>query len=158
MTTRLVYALLLGVVYLGVTGAPLLENGLIGVLFGALVSMRRRPGGEGFVVTIRRLLRAPLLCFGIVRELLSGSWRTTRVFLSKTGPRLGYVHILIGERSEQGAAFSGLVITASPGSTVVDLDPVSGSMLLQVIDASDPQRVREDQHRFYQRYQEAVIP
>lgn len=158
MMLRFVYALLLGVVFVGLTGAPVLENLLLGIAFGAIIGLLRRAEGRPFAVTFRSLVWSPVLVLGIVIELVRGSWRTTRSFLSRREPRLGYVYVGVQGRSASGTAFSGLVVTASPGSTVVDLDPSTGSMLLQVVDTSHAEKIRDEHRRFYARYQEAVVP
>jgi multisubunit Na+/H+ antiporter MnhE subunit len=48
--------------------------------------------------------------------------------------------------------------TLSPGSVLVDIDWQRRDMLLHVIDASDPDAVRADLERFYDRYQRRVFP
>jgi multisubunit Na+/H+ antiporter MnhE subunit len=55
-------------------------------------------------------------------------------------------------------AVSALVTTLSPGSFLVDVDWTEGTMLIHVIEASDPDRVRADLETFYQRYQRRVFP
>jgi multisubunit Na+/H+ antiporter MnhE subunit len=68
------------------------------------------------------------------------------------------VLVPIGERSELGVAVTGLLIGLSPGSLLLDVDPERQAMLFHVIDASDPDAVRAQLDRFYQRYQRRVFP
>lgn len=70
----------------------------------------------------------------------------------------GIVAVPIGERTPLGVAVSALVLTLSPGSFLVDIDHDAQTMLIHVLDATDPDAVRESYERFYQRFQRQVFP
>jgi multicomponent Na+:H+ antiporter subunit E len=70
----------------------------------------------------------------------------------------GIVLVPIGERTELGVAVTGLLAGLSPGSMLVEVDSQRQAMLFHVIDAHDPDAVRDHLDRFYQRYQRRVFP
>jgi multisubunit Na+/H+ antiporter MnhE subunit len=70
----------------------------------------------------------------------------------------GIVPIPIAERTPLGVTITSLVTTLSPGTFLVDVDEADRSMLMHVIDASNPDAVREEYEVFYRRYQRHVFP
>ena len=56
------------------------------------------------------------------------------------------------------AAALGVRVGITPDTVVVELDEERGRMLLHVIDASDPDAVRSEQLRSYERRQRRVFP
>jgi Na+/H+ ion antiporter subunit len=61
-------------------------------------------------------------------------------------------------RTAPPQAITGLLAGLSPGSMLVEVDPERQAMLFHVIDAHDPDAVRDHLDRFYQRYQRRVFP
>jgi multisubunit Na+/H+ antiporter MnhE subunit len=51
-----------------------------------------------------------------------------------------------------------LVSALSPGTFLVDVDEEDRTMLVHVLDASDPDAVRAEFEAFYRRYQRRVFP
>lgn len=97
--------------------------------------------------------------FMVQIEVVKGTWQVLAVVLGLHRlHRPGIVKIPIGDRSEMGVAVSGLATTLSPGTVVVDIDWGERVMLVHAIDASDPEQVREDHARIYERYQRYVFP
>jgi multicomponent Na+:H+ antiporter subunit E len=107
----------------------------------------------------RRVVRFPVLCLAVLRDVTVGTWQ---VALVVTGLRPlrepGIVAVPVGDRSTAGLAVSALLATLSPGEVFVEVDHERKVILLQVIDASDPDAVRERHDRFYRRYQRGVFP
>jgi multicomponent Na+:H+ antiporter subunit E len=68
----------------------------------------------------------------------------------------GVVKVPVGERTPTGVAVSALVTTLSPGAFLIEAN--EEFMMLHLIDASDPDAVREKHEDFYQRYQRKVFP
>ncbi len=92
-------------------------------------------------------------------DIVRGTWRVALVVLHLRPLRHpGIVAVPIGERSPLGIAVTALVTTISPGAFLVDIDDDQRVMLLHVIDASDPDAVREEHQVFYQRFQRHVFP
>ncbi len=95
----------------------------------------------------------------IVWDILKGTWNVSLVVLHLRPLACpGLVAVPIAERSRLGVAVSALALSLSPGSFLVDVDWERGVILFHVLDASDPDRIRADLHRFYRRYQRPVFP
>ncbi len=95
----------------------------------------------------------------VVWDIIVGTWNVALVvlhFRSLTHP--GIVAIPIENRTPTGVAVSALVDTLSPGSFLVDVDWEWRVMLIHVLDATDPDAVRNKHREFYQRYQRHVFP
>jgi multicomponent K+:H+ antiporter subunit E/multicomponent Na+:H+ antiporter subunit E len=132
----------------------------IGAVLVVLLGSRLRLGPGGHLPP----LAARVLWFGpfagaVLADVLQGTWDVTlRVLHLRRLERPGMVRIPIGDRSERGVAVSALATTLSPGSVLIDVDWQRRDLLLHVIDASDPDAVRERLQRFYDRYQRRVFP
>ncbi len=106
-----------------------------------------------------RLLAFPLFAAATVLDIVRGTWAVALVVLHLRPLRHpGIVAVPIGERTPVGIAATALVATLSPGEFLVDIDWERRAMLLHVLDASDPEAVREAHERFYERYQRRVFP
>jgi multicomponent Na+:H+ antiporter subunit E len=106
-----------------------------------------------------RVAAFPLLVGGLLVEVLRGTWDVAlRVLHLRPVECSGIVLVPIGERTELGVAVTGLLAGLSPGSMLVEVDTERQAMLFHVIDASDPDAVRDQLDRFYQRYQRWVFP
>jgi len=55
-------------------------------------------------------------------------------------------------------AVTGLIVGLSPGSMLLEVDEQQRMMLFHVIDARDPEAVRAQIDRLYQRWQRRVFP
>ena len=160
---RLLWVAVLAAVYLLALGSfhPFdLALGLFlaaGLSFG-LRGRLERPQGEGPPLAAR-VVAAPLLLAALLAEVARGTWDVAlRVLGLRPVEHPGIVAIPIGERSELGVAVTGLLAGLSPGSLLLDVDRDRQAMLFHVIDASDPDAVRAQLDRFYQRYQRRVFP
>ncbi len=132
---------------------------------GSMVGARRFLGGgvggatTGAAGLIRRVLALGPFLVAVGMDVLRGTWSVALVVLHlRPLRRPGIVRVPIGERTPLGVAVSGLVATLSPGEFLVDIDWEDRTMLIHVLDATDPDRVREVHERFYWRYQRAVFP
>jgi multisubunit Na+/H+ antiporter MnhE subunit len=95
----------------------------------------------------------------VVRDVLVGTWEVALVTLHlRPLDRPGIVAVPIGERTPTGIAVTALVMTLSPGEFLVEVDWERRAMLMHVIDASNPEKVRAAHERFYSRYQRKVFP
>lgn len=107
----------------------------------------------------RRLVAFVPFVAAAVADIVRGTWEVALVVLHlRPLNHPGIVAVPIGDRSRLGVAVSALVTTLSPGSFLVDVDEAQATMLIHVLDASDPDGVRAAQERFYQRYQRPVFP
>ena len=117
-----------------------------------------RPQGAGPSLAAR-IAAFPLLVGGLLTDVLRGTWDVAlRVLGLRPVQCSGIVLVPIGERTELGVAVTGLLAGLSPGSMLVEVDSQRQAMLFHVIDAHDPDAVRDHLDRFYRRYQRRVFP
>lgn len=115
-------------------------------------------GGAGTGLT-RRILAFFPFAAAVLLNIVTGSWKVALVVIGLRPLRqTGIVAVPIGERTQNGIAVSALVTTLSPGTFLVDVDERRGVMLIHTIDASEPDRVRQQHQRFYSRYQKKLFP
>lgn len=109
--------------------------------------------------TVRAIVMFPQFAFMAIRDIVTGSWTVALIVVGiRPLNRPGIVAIPIGERSPTAVGMSGMILTLSPGSFLVDVDWDEGVFLIHVIDASDPDAVRATYQAFYDRYQRHVVP
>ena len=137
----------------------------IGALLGAVLAgllrdrLRLGPGGHLRPPLAQRAAWLPVLAGAVLADILHGTWDVAlRVLHLRALKRPGLVRVPIAERSERGVAVSALATTLSPGTVLIDIDWERRDLLLHVIDASDPDGVRDRLQRFYDRYQRRVFP
>ena len=156
MALAAIYALALG-------SADPWDLGL-GAVLGLAVALTFRaflfPVTEGASAPmLRRVAGVPALVLATVVDIVRGTLQVARAVLSPSPPReAGFVEIPIGARTPMGLTVSGLLNTLSPGSVLVDVDPMAGTWTIHDLDASDEQGVVDDAQRFYERYQRPVWP
>jgi multicomponent Na+:H+ antiporter subunit E len=156
LNLALVYTLVLISAHpLDILAGALVGLALTATLTGRLALAPR--GGEAGV--FGRVLWFPAFAGAVVVDVLAGTWDVALRVLHLRGLRgSGIVRVPFGDRTAQGVAVSALATTLSPGSVLVDLDHDRREMLVHVIDATDPDGVRERMQRFYDRYQRRVFP
>ncbi len=113
----------------------------------------RRPG------LLRRAAAFGPFCFTVFWDILVGTWEVALVALHLRPLKSpGIVSVPIGERTPTGVAVWMLTTTLSPGSFFVDVDREQEVVFIHVIDARNPEAIREQHQDFYQRYQRKVFP
>lgn len=71
-------------------------------------------------------------------EVVSSGWSTGWLILAGGGRlKPGFARMSYGQLSETGAVALGLLITLTPGTTTVDIDPVRRELLLHLLNACD---------------------
>lgn len=93
-----------------------------------------------------------LLVARFVREVVVAGWVTAGIILG--GPaRLqpGFVRLRYGEIDETGAALLTALVTLTPGTTAVDLDPERREILLHLLDVRRSETVLEGIRRDFER-------
>ena len=133
------------------------------VLATALVFASRRFvfGGrpEEEVPLLRRVVAFVPLAAVVFRQVLEGTWEVALVTLHlRPLQRPGIVEVPIGERTPAGVVAWAVIVGLAPGSFFVDVDRERKSVLIHIIDASDPTAFRRQQEDFYNRYQRKVFP
>ena len=131
------------------------------VISGVLLFVFRRTlfgGPEGGELLARIAAFVPFAAV-VIRDIMVGTWEVSLItFGLRPLQSPGTVVVPIGERTPVGVTVSALCTTLSPGAFLVDVDRERGVMFIHVIDASDPEAVREQHQRFYRRYQRRVFP
>jgi multisubunit Na+/H+ antiporter MnhE subunit len=136
-----IYLLVLTSVDLG----DLLVGGLLAL--GVAFALRPRgPGGASGRAPRPHLRAAVAVAAGTTAELVRGTWRTIRFCLGDRG-RQGFVEIPRAGRSQRNVAFWGLLTGEAPDEVPVDVDTERDVLIVHLIDASDPQAVRERHDR-----------
>jgi multicomponent Na+:H+ antiporter subunit E len=129
---------------------------------GLTAGLRRFPGPTGGAAGPsgpRRALAFPPFALAVLADVARDTWdMTLRVVHLHTVERPGLVLVPIGERTPLGVAVTALATNLSPGSVLVEVDWRRDAMLMHVIDASDPEAVRAQFARFYERWQRPVFP
>jgi multicomponent Na+:H+ antiporter subunit E len=147
-------------IYLLALGSTSGADALFALALGTALSFRLRfraatPGPS----LAARMVALPAFMFAATHEVLRGSWIMLLVVLGRRPwQRQGIVEVPIGERSELGITVSGYLAGLSPGTVLLHVDPARGVMVFHCIDAADPDRVRDELQRFYDRYQRRVFP
>jgi multisubunit Na+/H+ antiporter MnhE subunit len=85
-----------------------------------------------------------------------GSWRTARFCLSRGG-RPGFVEIPRGGRSRHAVALWGVLTGEAPDEVPVDVDEDGDVLIVHLVDASDPDAVRDRHRRAYEDAQRRVV-
>ena len=107
----------------------------------------------------RRVARFPALVGAVFLDIVRGTVAVGRAVLTPTPPNTaGFVKLPIGNRTDEGVVISGLLDTLSPGSVLIDIDPAERTWTIHVLDASDPDLVRENAEHLYQRFQRPIWP
>ena len=159
MSRILIQALALMGVYLLVMTSAKPADAAAGLLLGLVLAVALRPRLPGRSPATPGL--AGLIALGPVLartavEMAVGSWRTARFCLRGTG-QPGFVEIPRGERSRHGVAFWGVLTGEAPDEVPVDVDEDRRVLIVHLVDAGDPEAVRERHRRAYERAQRKVV-
>lgn len=110
-------------------------------------------------LVLTRTAHFPALALATAVNIARGTVQVSRVVLGKTSSReADFVEVLAGDRTADGVVISGLLDTLSPGTVLIDIDPVAHTWTIHAIEASDDEAVRADLDRFYERFQRPVWP
>ena len=90
-------------------------------------------------------------------EMARGSWRVVRFCLgSPASP--GFVEIPRGGRSDAGVALWGVLTGEAPDEVPVDVDDERDVLIVHLVDAGDPEGIRERHRGAHERWQGKVVP
>ena len=106
-----------------------------------------------------RIAAFPLFCAVVAWDIVIGTWYMAKIVL-RLEPigQPGIVPVPIGDRTRIGVVVSSIATTLSPGTLLIDIDWEAGVMLIHAIDAGDPERIKANHQRFYDRYHRRVFP
>lgn len=72
------------------------------------------------------------------RSLVLAAWDTARLILAEPdAPRRGFARLEYGELSDTGVVVLAALVTLTPGTSTVDIDPERRELLLHVLDTAD---------------------
>jgi multisubunit Na+/H+ antiporter MnhE subunit len=159
MSRIIVQALALMGIYLLVLTSTDPGDAVIGLALGVGLSVALRPRLAGRSPATPRLsglvALGPVL-FSTAVEMVVGSWRTVRFCLGRGG-HPGFVEIPRQGRSRHSVALWGVLTGESPDEVPVDVDEERDVLIVHLVDASDPDAVRERHRRAYERAQRKVV-
>jgi multisubunit Na+/H+ antiporter MnhE subunit len=159
MSRIIVQALALMAIYLLVMTSAKPADAAAGLVLGLALAVALRPRlpGRRPATPSRAALLAlgPLLAQTVV-EMAVGTWRTALFCLRGAG-RPGFVEIPRGERSRHSVALWGVLTGEAPDEIPVDVDEERQVLIVHLVDAGDPDAVRERHRRAYERAQRKVI-
>ena len=120
-----------------------------------LLPDRLQPMGQ----TVKAVAMFPVFAVMAIRSIVTGSVTVAAFVLGiRKLEHPGIVAVPVGDRTPTAVGVSGMVLTMSPGSFLVDVDWEDRMMYVHVMDASDPDGVRAELQTFYERYQRHVVP
>lgn len=163
MRLLLAVAGLTGVYALTLASAKPLDFAVGAALSAALV-LALRPGSPSprahdHLDVARRIAAFPAFAAVTAWDIATGAWNVALTVLGvRPLRRSGIVAVPIGDRTPTGIAVTGLALTLSPGEVLVDVDRDREVLLVQVIDATDPDAIRAHRERRYRRHQRRVFP
>ncbi|HEX6021211.1 MAG TPA: Na+/H+ antiporter subunit E [Solirubrobacter sp.] len=149
---------LMGVYLLVMTSAKpgdVIAGFALGVVL-ALSLQPRLPGSRTATPSLARLAAFGPVAAMTAVEMVIGSWRTARFCLTGHGEP-GFVEIPRGKRSRHGVALWGVLTGEAPDEIPVDIDRERGVLVVHLIDAGDPEAVRERHRRAYERWQSKAV-
>jgi multisubunit Na+/H+ antiporter MnhE subunit len=159
MSRVIARALALMGVYLLVMTSAKPGDAAAGLLLGLVLAGALRPRLPGRARGTPTL--AGLVAFGQVLamtavEMARGSWRTAR-FCLRGGARPGFVEIPRADRSRHAVALWGVLTGEAPDEVPVDIDEERDVLIVHLVDAGDPDAVRERHRRAYERAQRRAV-
>jgi multisubunit Na+/H+ antiporter MnhE subunit len=160
MTRVIARALGLMGVYLLVLTSAKPGDAAAGLLLGLAVAVALRPrlpGRQPAAPTAAALLALGRALAVTAVDMLGVSWRTAR-FCLRGGGRPGFVEIPRAGRSRHAVALWGVLTGEAPDEVPVDIDEERDVLIVHLVDASDPDAVRERHGRAYERAQRKAVP
>jgi multisubunit Na+/H+ antiporter MnhE subunit len=159
VSRMVIQALSLMGVYLLVLTSAEPGDALVGLVLGAALSVALRPRGAGRGAPALRL--ASLAALGRVLvatavEMARGSARTARFCLGRGGAP-GLVEIPRDGRSRHAVALWGVLTGEAPDEVPVDVDEERDVLIVHLVDASDPDAVRDRHRRAWEQAQRKAV-
>lgn len=102
---------------------------------------------------MRRVVAAVVLAASFVWQLVLSGLATLRIILApRTAAQPVLMRYEFSPMSEAGAALLASLVTLTPGSTVVDIDMASRSLLVHLLDGRDQAGAAEGIRRHFERH------
>jgi multisubunit Na+/H+ antiporter MnhE subunit len=122
----------------------------LGAILGLTIAHVVRPGHAPGAAAAARISPRGLVAVlaQTVAEVVRGTWRTAR-FCAGASAAPGFVEIPRGDRSDVELGVWGVLTGEAPDEVVVDVDEVRRVLVVHLVDASDPDAVRDRHRRTY---------
>ena len=146
-------------VYLLVMTSARPGDAAAGLLLGLVLAVALRPRlsrRQPATPTLTGLLALGPVLARTAIEMARGSWQTVRFCLRGSGTP-GFVEIPRSGRSRHAVALWGVLTGEAPDEVPVDIDEERDVLIVHLVDASDPDAVRERHRRAYERAQRKVV-
>ena len=87
---------------------------------------------------MKRLQALLLLFWCFARAMLLSAWATSRIILTCIeAPRRGFSRFAYDDLNETGVVLLAALVTLTPGTSTVDIDPQHRELLLHLLDSDD---------------------
>ncbi|GAB3734936.1 hypothetical protein GCM10028794_13870 [Silanimonas algicola] len=86
----------------------------------------------------RPAIAVVLLIRFVGQVLVSGVDTAWQILRPDQRPKPIYIRMAYGRMTPRGAAVLGSLITLTPGTTTLDIDPIRRELLLHMLDGTDP--------------------
>ena len=160
MSRLVIQALAFMGIYLLVLTSAEPGDALLGLVLGAGLAVTLRPracrSGAGVPMHTALLALGPVLASTAI-EMARGSVRTARFCLGRGG-RPGLVEIPRDGRSRHAVALWGVLTGEAPDEVPVDVDEERDVLIVHLVDAGDPDAVRDRHRRAWEQAQRKVVP
>lgn len=81
---------------------------------------------------------AVVLMWRFAKALMVSAWATAWLILTAgDAPRRGFARFNYGDLSDTGVVVLAALVTLTPGTSTVDVDPERGELLLHLLDTAD---------------------
>jgi multisubunit Na+/H+ antiporter MnhE subunit len=159
MSRLVIQALAFMGIYLLVLTSAEPGDALLGLVLGAGLTVALRPRasrpGAGVPMHTALLALGPVLASTAI-EMARGSVRTARFCLGRGG-RPGLVEIPRDGRSRHAVALWGVLTGEAPDEVPVDVDEERDVLIVHLVDAGDPDAVRDRHRRAWEQAQRRVV-
>jgi multisubunit Na+/H+ antiporter MnhE subunit len=159
MIRVLIQAVFLTAIYLLVLTSAKPGDALTGFVLGLALAVALRPrfpGHRPATPSLAGFLALGSTLVSTAVEMVIGSWRTARFCLGRGG-RPGFVEIPREGRSRRAVALWGVLTGEAPDEVPVDVDEERDVLIVHLVDASEPDAVRERHRRTYERSLRKVV-
>lgn len=106
----------------------------------------------------RTVAAAVLLVRFVWQVILAGAVTAWIIVWPRARPAPGLVRMRYGDLSETGAVLLASLITLTPGTTALDIDPAERTLLLHLLDSRDPESAVAGIRRNFERYLSVLFP
>jgi multisubunit Na+/H+ antiporter MnhE subunit len=87
---------------------------------------------------MNRLQALLVLLWCFARAMLLSAWATSTIILTcSEAPRRGFVRFAYDDLNETGVVLLAALVTLTPGTSTVDIDPQHRELLLHLLDSDD---------------------